>query len=43
MESKTISIKSRNGKQINNISLDKFIEVCRDMIDNCKIELTEDF
>ncbi len=43
MESKTISIKSRNGKQINNISLDKFIKVCRDMIDNCKIELTEDF
>jgi len=43
MESKTISLKTRTGKQINNISLDKFIDVCLDMINNHKTELTEQF
>ncbi len=42
-ESGTISLKTRTGKQINNISLDKFINVCLDMINNHKIELTENF
>lgn len=42
-ESKTISLRVRTGKQINNISLDLFINTCKEMVDKHALELCEDF
>ncbi len=43
LKNQTISVRVRTGKQINNIKLDKFIEICNNMIENHVLELSEDF
>lgn len=42
-ENGTISLRVRTGKQINDISLDAFINACKEMADNHALELQEDF
>ena len=39
----TISLRVRTGKQVNDISLDSFIGVCRDMTETHALTLTEEF
>ena len=43
MESGTISLRVRTGKQINDISLDSFIKACQEMNEKHSLELTEEF
>lgn len=43
MESGTISLRVRTGKQINGISLDSFIKACQEMNEKHSLELTEEF
>ena len=40
-EEKTVSINIRGNKQLQNVPIDKFIEICREMIDNHSAELTD--
>lgn len=42
-ENNTISLRVRTGKQINDISLDKFIKACTTMTETHALELFEDF
>lgn len=42
-EDGTISLRVRTGKQINGISLDAFINACKEMADSHALELQEDF
>ena len=43
LENKTISLRVRTGKQINDIPLEKFIKACEKMISEQSLELTEEF
>lgn len=42
-ENKTISLRVRTGKQVNDISLDTFIESCKYMVENHCLDLKEEF
>lgn len=42
-ESETISMRIRTGKQINDISLDSFVDACTTMIDEKTIDLIDEF
>ncbi|MGN1043833.1 MAG: threonine--tRNA ligase [Acutalibacteraceae bacterium] len=43
IENGTVSVRVRTGKQINNISVDSFINECKKMVDNHSLDLTEEF
>jgi threonyl-tRNA synthetase len=42
-ENDTISLRVRTGKQVNDISLDAFINACKEMVDTHALVLCEDF
>ena len=42
-ENKTISLRVRTGKQVNDISLDIFVESCKYMVENHCLDLKEEF
>jgi len=43
MNAKTISVRARSGKQVQNITLDKFIEACEKMNKEHSLNLVEEF
>ena len=43
MKNNTISLRVRSGKQINDLTLEQFVEVCKGLNTNRALELTEEF